>query len=37
MITVDQKEIKNQLNNCYDAWNPNWQYNIGNPNLVRAF
>lgn len=37
MIAIDQKEIKNQLNNCYDAWDPNWQYNIGNANLVRAF
>lgn len=29
MRTIDPKDIKEQLNNCYDAYDPNWEKNIG--------
>jgi hypothetical protein len=37
MKTVNVKEIKEQLNNCYDSWDPNWKQNIGNINFIKAF
>ncbi len=37
MKTINQKSIKNQLNNFYESWDPNWKYNIGNENLTKAF
>jgi hypothetical protein len=37
MKTISVKRIKNQLNNCYESWDPNWKHNIGNTNLTGAF
>ena len=37
MRIISQREIKKQLNNCYEAWDPNWEHNIGNDNLTKAF
>lgn len=37
MKTISVKRIRNQLNNCYESWDPNWKYNIGNANLTGAF
>lgn len=37
MRIINQKQIKNQLNNCYESWDQNWQYNIGNANLCKSF
>ena len=37
MKIISSKKIKNQLNNCYEAWDPNWERNIGNENLTKAF
>ena len=37
MKLISVKTIKEQLNNCYESWDPNWKYNIGNTNLDNAF
>lgn len=37
MRIINQKIIKEQLNNCYKTWDPQWKSNIGDINIVNAF
>lgn len=37
MKTISQKEIKHQINNCYDAYDPTWPGNIGNKDTMSGF
>lgn len=37
MRLIKHDEIKEQINNCYDRWNPNWLYNIGDRSLIPEF
>lgn len=37
MRLINHDEIKEQINNCYDSWNPNWKANIGDRSIIPAF
>lgn len=37
MRLIKQNEIKHQINNCYDAYDPNWPANIGNKDVMGGF
>ena len=37
MKTIHPNDIKEQLNNCYDSYDPNWPKNIGDANKIAGF
>ena len=37
MKTIHQKEIKNQLNNCFKAFDPHWQETVGTARQRNGF
>jgi len=37
MKTINPEEIKLQLNNCYDKYDPNWPVTIGSDSTMKGF
>ena len=37
MRIIQPNEIKQQINNCYENYDPNWPATIGNDDVVRGF
>ena len=37
MRTVNPNLIKEQINNCYDSYDPSWHTNIGNRDIMNSF
>ena len=37
MKLINTKEIKNQINNCYEHYDPHWDHRIGDPTIMNGF
>jgi hypothetical protein len=37
MRTINPKEIKNQLNNCFESYEPHWQDDVGSARQRNGF
>jgi len=37
MKLINPNKIKEQLNNCYDSYDPNWPTTIGQPTMMNSF
>jgi hypothetical protein len=37
MRTISENEIKHQINNCYDAYDPGWPASIGRKDIMKGF
>jgi dissimilatory sulfite reductase (desulfoviridin) alpha/beta subunit len=37
MKLINSKEIKNQINNCYEHYDPYWNQRIGDTTIMNGF
>lgn len=37
MRLISSKEIKKQINDCYEQYDPHWEWHIGNADIIKGF
>jgi len=37
MRLINSKEIKKQINDCYEHYDPQWECHIGNADIIKGF